>query len=146
MDHLLQSSFSAQSNSITTNSSPFLLNRHFRSRSNSTPTSLAFASKIHVPKLDIVHRTRSYTTCRLKLGHNSSPTSPDGSRNTPPQNSGGDKKLAIMVCSIVTIALAIANRVLYKLALVPMKEYPFFLAQLTTFGYLLLFRCLLLLD
>ncbi|PIA52236.1 hypothetical protein AQUCO_01000245v1 [Aquilegia coerulea] len=27
------------------------------------------------------------------------------------------------------------NRVLYKLALVPMKEYPFFLAQVTTFGY-----------
>nr|CAD1837770.1 unnamed protein product [Ananas comosus var. bracteatus] len=27
------------------------------------------------------------------------------------------------------------NRVLYKLALVPMKHFPFFLAQITTFGY-----------
>ncbi|KAL6623283.1 hypothetical protein ACP70R_033162 [Stipagrostis hirtigluma subsp. patula] len=35
-------------------------------------------------------------------------------------------------CTVV--ALAVANRVLYKLALVPLKAYPFFLAQLTTFG------------
>ncbi|KAJ8492175.1 hypothetical protein OPV22_013896 [Ensete ventricosum] len=41
----------------------------------------------------------------------------------------------IAVTSTVTILLAVLNRVLYKLALVPMKEYPFFLAQVTTFGY-----------
>ncbi|CAL9768705.1 unnamed protein product [Musa acuminata subsp. burmannicoides] len=41
----------------------------------------------------------------------------------------------IAVASTVTILLAVLNRVLYKLALVPMKEYPFFLAQVTTFGY-----------
>ncbi|XP_044955017.1 protein CLT1, chloroplastic-like [Hordeum vulgare subsp. vulgare] len=35
----------------------------------------------------------------------------------------------------VTVALAVMNRVLYKLALVPMKNYPFFLAQVLTFGY-----------
>ncbi|RRT84934.1 hypothetical protein GW17_00049258 [Ensete ventricosum] len=40
----------------------------------------------------------------------------------------------IAVTSTVTILLAVLNRVLYKLALVPMKEYPFFLAQVTTFG------------
>ena len=40
----------------------------------------------------------------------------------------------ILITSSLTIALAVANRVLYKLALVPMKQYPFFLAQLTTFG------------
>ena len=40
----------------------------------------------------------------------------------------------IFITSSLTIALAVANRVLYKLALVPMKQYPFFLAQLTTFG------------
>ncbi|XP_062164842.1 protein CLT2, chloroplastic [Alnus glutinosa] len=41
----------------------------------------------------------------------------------------------LIVTSAVTATLAVANRVLYKLALVPMKDYPFFLAQLTTFGY-----------
>ncbi|THG07280.1 hypothetical protein TEA_001870 [Camellia sinensis var. sinensis] len=41
----------------------------------------------------------------------------------------------IIVSSVITVILAVANRVLYKLALVPMKDYPFFLAQLTTFGF-----------
>ncbi|KAL2529746.1 CRT (chloroquine-resistance transporter)-like transporter 2 [Forsythia ovata] len=41
----------------------------------------------------------------------------------PPSDSNGNKKLIVMACSTVTVALAIANRVLYKLALVPLKEY-----------------------
>ncbi|XP_010542173.1 PREDICTED: protein CLT2, chloroplastic isoform X1 [Tarenaya hassleriana] len=45
----------------------------------------------------------------------------------------------IFAYSAVTVVLAIANRVLYKLALVPMKQYPFFLAQLNTFGYVLIY-------
>ncbi|THU71014.1 hypothetical protein C4D60_Mb08t31070 [Musa balbisiana] len=45
----------------------------------------------------------------------------------------------IAVASMVTILLAVLNRVLYKLALVPMKEYPFFLAQVTTFGYVVVY-------
>lgn len=40
----------------------------------------------------------------------------------------------IAVGSAITVVLAVVNRVLYKLALVPMKEYPFFMAQVTTFG------------
>ncbi|CAA2991231.1 CLT2, chloroplastic [Olea europaea subsp. europaea] len=68
----------------------------------------------------------------LVLGnHDHAPDEP------PPSNSNGNKKLIVIACSTVTVALAIANRVLYKLALVPLKEYPFFLAQLTTFGYVL---------
>ncbi|KAI3945974.1 hypothetical protein MKX01_024730 [Papaver californicum] len=51
--------------------------------------------------------------------------------STQPSNN----KSRILVGSAITIVLAVANRVLYKLALVPMKEYPFFLAQVTTFGY-----------
>ncbi|KAL8131046.1 protein CLT2, chloroplastic [Apium graveolens] len=49
----------------------------------------------------------------------------------------------ILICSAITIALAISNRVLYKLALVPMKEYPFFLAQLNTFGYVIIYVSIL---
>ncbi|KAH0758952.1 hypothetical protein KY290_022445 [Solanum tuberosum] len=40
----------------------------------------------------------------------------------------------IVLNSALTLVLGVGNRVLYKLALVPMKEYPFFLAQVTTFG------------
>ncbi|CAE7939609.1 CLT3, partial [Symbiodinium sp. KB8] len=37
--------------------------------------------------------------------------------------------------AIATVALATANRVMYKVALVPLGNYVFFLAQFTTFGY-----------
>ncbi|CAE7633255.1 CLT3 [Symbiodinium sp. CCMP2456] len=39
--------------------------------------------------------------------------------------------------SMATVALATANRVMYKVALVPLGNYVFFLAQFTTFGYVL---------
>jgi len=45
--------------------------------------------------------------------------------------------------SAAVVALAVANRVLYKLALVPLKAYPFFLAQLTTFGYVAVYFSIL---
>ncbi|CAM0949778.1 unnamed protein product [Alopecurus aequalis] len=50
---------------------------------------------------------------------------------------------AIAVASTAVVTLAVANRVLYKLALVPLKEYPFFLAQLTTFGYVAVYFSIL---
>ncbi|CAN0910640.1 Protein CLT2, chloroplastic [Linum grandiflorum] len=49
----------------------------------------------------------------------------------------------VVASSAATIALAVANRVLYKLALVPMKDYPFFLAQFTTFGYVVIYSSIL---
>ncbi|XP_070056232.1 protein CLT2, chloroplastic isoform X2 [Nicotiana tomentosiformis] len=49
----------------------------------------------------------------------------------------------IILNSALTLVLGVANRVLYKLALVPMKEYPFFLAQVTTFGYLTIYLSIL---
>lgn len=44
-------------------------------------------------------------------------------------------KAEVAVAAVVTVVLGVGNRVLYKLALVPLKHYPFFLAQLATFGY-----------
>ncbi|KAJ0086181.1 hypothetical protein Patl1_07441 [Pistacia atlantica] len=44
------------------------------------------------------------------------------------------RKVEVVVAVAVTVVLGIGNRVLYKLALVPLKHYPFFLAQLATFG------------
>ncbi|KAJ4804816.1 hypothetical protein LUZ62_017382 [Rhynchospora pubera] len=49
----------------------------------------------------------------------------------------------IAVAAMATVVLGTANRVLYKLALVPLKEYPFFLAQLATFGYVVVYFSIL---
>lgn len=52
---------------------------------------------------------------------------------------GVDRRVELMVAIAATVVLGVGNRVLYKLALVPLKYYPFFLAQLATFGYFLPF-------
>ncbi|KAH0468082.1 hypothetical protein IEQ34_003115 [Dendrobium chrysotoxum] len=49
----------------------------------------------------------------------------------------------IVAAAAATVILAVANRVLYKLALVPMRQYPFFLAQVTTFGYVAVYFSIL---
>ncbi|KAK7276656.1 hypothetical protein RIF29_17800 [Crotalaria pallida] len=57
----------------------------------------------------------------------------------------GKRRRAVEVAAAagVTVVMGVGNRVLYKLALVPMKEYPFFLAQLATFGYLIVYFSIL---
>lgn len=47
-----------------------------------------------------------------------------------------DRTVKVVVAAAITVVLGVANRVMYKLALVPLKHYPFFLAQLATFGYI----------
>ncbi|PSS21610.1 hypothetical protein CEY00_Acc10659 [Actinidia chinensis var. chinensis] len=56
---------------------------------------------------------------------------------------GGDRTAEVLVAAGVTVVLGVGNRVLYKLALVPLKHYPFFLAQLATFGYVLVYFSIL---
>lgn len=48
--------------------------------------------------------------------------------------SGRRKAVEVAAAAAMTVVLGVGNRVLYKLALVPLKRYPFFLAQLATFG------------
>lgn len=48
-----------------------------------------------------------------------------------------DRRVEVVIAAAVTVVLGVGNRVLYKLALVPLRHYPFFLAQLATFGYLI---------
>ena len=77
-------------------------------------------------------RRKASSNGRDFRAHSSSPNSPP-----PPTPSSSDTtsiSQQVLLSSALTISFAVANRVLYKLALVPMKEYPFFLAQLTTFG------------
>ncbi|VVB14203.1 unnamed protein product [Arabis nemorensis] len=49
----------------------------------------------------------------------------------------------IVIWAVATAALGVGNRVMYKLALVPLKHYPFFLAQLSTFGYVAVYYSIL---
>ncbi|KAF3786835.1 CLT1 protein [Nymphaea thermarum] len=49
------------------------------------------------------------------------------------------RRVDVVVAAVMTVILGVGNRVLYKLALVPLKHYPFFLAQLATFGYLVVY-------
>ncbi|XP_057754312.1 protein CLT1, chloroplastic-like isoform X3 [Arachis stenosperma] len=49
----------------------------------------------------------------------------------------------VVAAAAVTVVMGVGNRVLYKLALVPLKQYPFFLAQLATFGYVLVYFSIL---
>ncbi|CAN8325776.1 unnamed protein product [Cochlearia groenlandica] len=62
---------------------------------------------------------------------------------TAEKSSTPSNRKLIVINSVVIVALAVANRVLYKLALVPMKQYPFFMAQLNTFGYVLIYFTIL---
>ncbi|KEH28375.1 CRT (chloroquine-resistance transporter)-like transporter, putative [Medicago truncatula] len=51
----------------------------------------------------------------------------------------GNKAAEVAVAAAATVVMGVGNRVLYKLALVPLKQYPFFLAQLSTFGYVIVY-------
>ncbi|XP_044482591.1 protein CLT1, chloroplastic isoform X1 [Mangifera indica] len=53
------------------------------------------------------------------------------------------RKVEVVVAAAVTVVLGVGNRVLYKLALVPLKHYPFFLAQLATLGYVVVYYSIL---
>ncbi|PIN26132.1 hypothetical protein CDL12_01128 [Handroanthus impetiginosus] len=56
---------------------------------------------------------------------------------------GVDRKAEVIVAAAATVVLGVGNRVLYKLALVPLKYHPFFLAQLATFGYVIVYFSIL---
>ncbi|KAF7815615.1 protein CLT1, chloroplastic [Senna tora] len=54
-----------------------------------------------------------------------------------------NRTVEVAVAAVVTVVFGVGNRVLYKLALVPLKHYPFFLAQLATFGYVIVYFSIL---
>jgi hypothetical protein len=47
---------------------------------------------------------------------------------------GRSAGMEVVVAAAAVVAMGTGNRVLYKLALVPLRKYPFFLAQFATFG------------
>ncbi|KAJ4724457.1 Crt [Melia azedarach] len=53
------------------------------------------------------------------------------------------RRVEVLVAAATAVALSVGNRVLYKLALVPLKHYPFFLAQIATFGYVAVYFSIL---
>ena len=46
-----------------------------------------------------------------------------------------NQAVEVALAATMTVVMAVGNRVLYKLAMVPLKQYTFFLAQFATFGY-----------
>ncbi|MED6216754.1 Protein clt2, chloroplastic, variant 2 [Stylosanthes scabra] len=102
------------------------------------PTMSSNSQPLHL-KFSHTNRTRTTTTTnnnRLKIRASSSSDDPS------PSTSSGTN-LILFSSAAITVSLALANRVLYKLALVPMKDYPFFLAQFTTFGYVVVYFSML---
>ncbi|KAF5471110.1 hypothetical protein F2P56_011577 [Juglans regia] len=59
------------------------------------------------------------------------------------ESTSRDRTVKIAVAAAVTVVMGVGNRVMYKLALVPLKHYPFFLAQLATFGYVIVYFSIL---
>ncbi|PKA58625.1 hypothetical protein AXF42_Ash008912 [Apostasia shenzhenica] len=53
------------------------------------------------------------------------------------------RRAEVVAAAAMTAVLGSGNRVMYKLALVPLKQYPFFLAQLATFGYVVVYFSIL---
>ena len=53
------------------------------------------------------------------------------------------EQLGVGATATATILFSVTNRVMYKLALVPLKDYPFFLAQALTFGYVVVYGAFL---
>lgn len=51
--------------------------------------------------------------------------------------------MEVVVAAAAVVAMGTGNRVLYKLALVPLRKYPFFLAQFATFGYVVVYFSIL---
>ncbi|XP_044510630.1 protein CLT2, chloroplastic [Mangifera indica] len=96
------------------------------------------------PSINNSNFTHKNTNIVRNSSRNSNLTVRLSTSKTPqaPSPSSPNRQL-IIITSAVTVTLAVANRVLYKLALVPMKQYPFFLAQLTTFGYVVIYFSIL---
>ncbi|CAM6037763.1 unnamed protein product [Sphagnum compactum] len=53
------------------------------------------------------------------------------------------RDLRVATTALAAIGLSVANKVLYKMALVPLNKYPFFLAQVNTFGYVIAYSTIL---
>ncbi|CAO1940984.1 unnamed protein product [Urochloa humidicola] len=51
--------------------------------------------------------------------------------------------MEVALAAAAVVAMGTGNRVLYKLALVPLRQYPFFLAQFATFGYVVVYFSIL---
>lgn len=104
---------------------------------------------INAPPSFLMSRFNLYQRKTTPFHHYSNSSSKSGikaelkSSNDEGSAASSPNTKVIIACSAVTIALAVANRVFYKLALVPMNDYPFFLAQITTFGYVVIYFSIL---
>ncbi|XP_010031716.2 protein CLT1, chloroplastic isoform X1 [Eucalyptus grandis] len=89
-------------------------------------------------------RPRAAGPCRYAVGRARGRERRRGSGGGEPVEVGVDRRKAeVAAAAAATVVLGVGNRVLYKLALVPLKHYPFFLAQLATVGYVVVYFSIL---
>ncbi|KAF3452292.1 hypothetical protein FNV43_RR02725 [Rhamnella rubrinervis] len=86
----------------------------------------------------------SYAVDDQMAGELAAATSSSGQEyRTSEERRSVNRTVEMMVAAAITVVMGVGNRVLYKLALVPLKHYPFFLAQLATFGYVIVYFSIL---
>ncbi|RDY00642.1 Protein CLT2, chloroplastic [Mucuna pruriens] len=106
---------------------------------NPKPQSLPSISMSLSSKLPM-HFSGNARLTRNHVHHNPTIHKIRASNSNPgPSPSPGSGAKFVLLGSTITVTTAVANRVLYKLALVPMRDYPFFLAQFITFGYVVIY-------
>lgn len=139
-----------QNSHFPTTKFKFPIHSHHLHTSNSLPLNgpIPCPSPLTFSSLHPLQNPPFFTTQHLKIHHKRSPKFVQhssrfdskfkirafGKNSDGPSWASDNNAKLVILSSVVTVLLAVANRVLYKLALVPMKDYPFFLAQLTTFG------------
>ncbi|XP_062210240.1 protein CLT2, chloroplastic-like [Phragmites australis] len=109
------------------------------------PTPLRAAVRLPAPRRVGLTAARGYGRGRFfgMLGSRSARAATAFRVSAIAGDGGGGGGTGIAAAVAATVVLAVMNRVLYKLALVPMRNYPFFLAQFTTFGYVLVYFSIL---
>lgn len=80
-------------------------------------------------------RPCSYAVDDQMAGDLVTATSSGSEYRTAQERRSVNRTVEVMVAAAIAVVMGVGNRVLYKLALVPLKHYPFFLAQLATIGY-----------
>ncbi|KAG6682577.1 hypothetical protein I3843_13G131800 [Carya illinoinensis] len=87
---------------------------------------------------------KEVSPCSYAVGHLAEKSGSEDQRVEEDGDSASrDRTVKVAVAAAATVVLGVGNRVLYKLALVPLKHYPFFLAQLATFGYVVVYFSIL---
>ncbi|KAL6616721.1 hypothetical protein ACP70R_038991 [Stipagrostis hirtigluma subsp. patula] len=109
------------------------------------PVSLPLPLRAHVRRIEASPwaSARAWTTGRSSGGGEESVRCAAAGEVAGSTGVGRGAGMGVALAAAAVVAMGTGNRVLYKLALVPLREYPFFLAQFATFGYVVVYFSIL---